>query len=165
MLIIVCGLPGVGKTNFAQKFAERLDAEYVNTDRIRMSELPKRTYSEEEKAEIYKKMATKAKELLENSKNVVLDATFYLEKFRKMMQDVANDTRNEFFVMKCVLEESELKQRMEKRKAEKTESEADFEVYLKVKEQFESMDIEHIEINTALPVEDNIKNALSFIGR
>ena len=65
-----------------------------------------------------------------------------------MMQEVAKSTRAEFFVIKCVLDESELKERMKNRKKEITESEADFEVYLKVKEKFEAMEIEHIEIRT-----------------
>jgi len=35
MLVIVCGLPGVGKTTFAKKLAPMLNAIVLSTDKIR----------------------------------------------------------------------------------------------------------------------------------
>jgi predicted kinase len=163
MFILICGLPGVGKSFFAKVLAQRMDAQYLSSDSIRMKELEKRTYSEEEKTRIYERMVQEAAELLGKGKGVILDATFYLERYRQMMRDVAQMNNVDFFIIECVLDEDELKKRMGKRKGEKTESEADFAVYLKVKREFEAIVEEHLVIETSEQLEGNIEKAIEWI--
>ena len=162
MIIIVCGLPGVGKSYFAKELAKRLDAGYVSSDQIRMDILHERTYSQEEKDRIYGIMADLAKKQLKES-NVILDATFYLKKYRDMMCKIAQEKGAECRIIECVLDEDELKARLEKRKTEKTESEADFEIHEKVKHDFEPITDEHLTIDTADPIEENISKAIEWI--
>ena len=162
MLILVCGLPGVGKTHFAKALAKKMGALHMSSDQIRMKELVKRTYSQEEKDKIYRLMADRAMVLLGKG-DVILDATFYLSKYRSMMQDVAQKAGVKLRIIRCTLDESRLKERMEKRRKEKSESEADFEVYLKVKKEFEPIMEEHLEIDTALPLDDNLKKAIAWM--
>ena len=56
MVIIVCGLPGSGKSYFAERLAKKIDADYVNSDRLRKELFPSRTYSDREKATVYWRM-------------------------------------------------------------------------------------------------------------
>lgn len=163
MLIIVCGLPGVGKSFFAKKLAEKIGAEHLSSDHIRMNILEERTYSEEEKGRIYELMAEEAQKLLIDGKKVIADATFYLEKYRTLMKHAAEKSNVQFNIIECTLDESELKKRMEKRGGEKTESEADFDVYLKVKKIFEPVTVEHLEVDTALPIEENLNKAIIWM--
>jgi predicted kinase len=163
MLIIICGLPGVGKTYFAERLVKNLKAEYLSSDSIRMREIPERTYSQEEKDKVYELMAKEAKKLLEQEKDIILDATFYLEKYRHAMKEIAAKQNAQFLIIECILDESELKERMEKRRKEKTKSEADFGVYEKVKTEFESIKSDHLTIDTSIPIENNVNKAIAWM--
>jgi len=163
MLIMVCGLPGTGKSFISKELAKRLDAEYLNSDSMRMKILSKRTYSEEEKAKIYSMMAEEAGRFLKEGKNVIVDATFYLRKHRQMMRKVAGKEGSSFFAIECTLAEDKIKQRLEKRKTEKSESEADYEVYLKVKEIFEPLEQEHLAVDMS-SAEDALGKVLDYMG-
>lgn len=163
MLTLICGLPGVGKTLFAKELARRIGAEYLSSDSIRIKALEKRTYSEEEKGMVYGLMAEEAEMLLQQGKSVILDATFYLEKFRNLMRRAAEENNVQLNIIECVLDEAELKRRIEKRGKEKTESEADFEVYLSVKKEYEAIKAEHLVIDTALRLDQNLEKAIGWM--
>ncbi|MHC4711475.1 MAG: AAA family ATPase, partial [Planctomycetota bacterium] len=53
MLVIVCGLPGVGKTTFAKKLSPLINAIVLSTDKIRKELIPLPTYEKEERKLIY----------------------------------------------------------------------------------------------------------------
>jgi predicted kinase len=46
MTVIVFGLPGSGKSYFATRLAELLNASYISSDQLRMQLYAKRTYTE-----------------------------------------------------------------------------------------------------------------------
>jgi predicted kinase len=163
MLILICGLPGVGKTTFAKELISKIDAEYVSSDSIRMKEFEERTYSQEEKDNVYTLMGEEAGRLLDLGHDVVLDATFYLEKYRAMMQDLADEYGSELKIIECFLDEKVLEERMEKRKKGGSESEADFQVYQKVAKEFERIEEKHLVINCAFPIEENVEVAVEWI--
>ena len=54
MLLLVSGLPGTGKTFFAEHLSRQLNAEHLNTDKIRKQEIENRSYSEEKKQLVYR---------------------------------------------------------------------------------------------------------------
>jgi predicted kinase len=72
MIVIVTGLPGSGKSYFASRLASMLDADYINSDRIRKNLFTQRTYSEEEKLKVYEEMLLQMRKAVENNNNVVL---------------------------------------------------------------------------------------------
>jgi predicted kinase len=49
MIVIVFGLPGSGKTHFASWFANLINAEYINSDRLRKQRTAPAKYPEKEK--------------------------------------------------------------------------------------------------------------------
>lgn len=157
MIIIVCGLPGVGKTFFAKELAKRLGAVHISSDAIRMQVLDERTYSQDEKDRIYSIMAKRAEEEAGRG-DVVLDATFYLKRYRGMMCKIGQCR-----IIECILDLEELVKRMEKRKGERSESEADFAIYEKVKGEFEPVKEDHLTIDTAAPMELNIGRAIEWM--
>ena len=161
MLILVCGLPGTGKTTLAGRIAKEYSAIHLNTDIIRRKYLKERTYSEEEKKMIYEKLFSEAEKSLNEGKTVVLDGTFY----KKELRNKATDIAEKFTIIECVLDEKVLKERIGKRAMCNVASEANYDVYLKVKEQFEPIEQEHLVLDTSLPEEEQIEKVNSWMKR
>jgi len=163
MLVMICGLPGTGKSTLAKAVAEKIDAVYLNSDSIRLSMLEEREYTEEEKKRVYEAMFEKSGEVLKKGKNVVLDATFYKKELREDAKETADEAGTEFFIIECVTHEDLLRERIFKRGKEETESEADFEVYKKVKGQFDTVEEEHLAVDTSAEIEKQVELVLAYL--
>jgi len=54
MIIVICGLPGTGKTTIAKKLAPIINAIVLSTDKIRKELISNPTYRREERELIFK---------------------------------------------------------------------------------------------------------------
>jgi predicted kinase len=157
MIIFVFGLPGSGKSFFAQQLSEKIDAAYVSSDKIRKELFDVRTYSEEEKQKVYDEMLRRTMQLAKENRNVVLDATFYKAATRKKFVDVLNGINTIFFI-EVQAEEPVIKERLQK---SRKDSEADFEVYEKIKKECEPLKEEHLILqSTNNNIEEMLREAL-----
>ena len=71
VIIIVCGLPGSGKSFFAAKLARMLNSGYVNSDAVRKQLVAEKTYSDKEKLAVYDAMLEQMNLFTNQNKNVV----------------------------------------------------------------------------------------------
>lgn len=134
MLIIVCGLPGSGKSFFAERLAARTGAILFSSDRIRIAMKASGQYAEEDKRAVYREMLRLSSMQLQSGHSVIVDATFYLQSLRDEFRQLAEDEHTPFALLHVKAEEDLVKQRLEK---PRTESEADYKVYQKIKAVFE----------------------------
>ena len=74
-LVVLMGLPGVGKTHCARLLAARLGAAHVATDHIRSRLFIAASYADEENAAVFAAAGALVTELLREGHTVVLDAT------------------------------------------------------------------------------------------
>jgi predicted kinase len=82
-LILLCGIPGSGKTTIGKEVAARLErCVHVQTDAIRAM-LARADYSSLESRFVYEAATSVAKDALRQGYDVVLDATFPREEFRR----------------------------------------------------------------------------------
>ncbi|MEM7815654.1 MAG: AAA family ATPase [Candidatus Aenigmatarchaeota archaeon] len=147
MLILVCGLPGTGKSFVAKEIAKNLPkTALLRTDVVRKNLLKKPNYTEEEKKLIYDSLLSEAGKFLSINKNCVLDATFYKRGYREAAKRLASENGTQLLLIECVCPESLVLKRLKKRKGDA--SEADVAVYKKVKEYYEKITERHITINT-----------------
>ena len=153
MIVIVFGLPGSGKSYFAAHLANKINADYINSDKLRRAMFDTRTYSIKEKLSVYSEMLTQMKEVVKQNKNLVLDATFYKNDIRKKFLDEAGGKGSIFFI-EVKAEESLIRKRLQEKRVD---SEADFEVYKKVKKQWEPLDEDHLILQST---DDNINEML-----
>jgi predicted kinase len=140
MIIIVFGLPGSGKSYFASHLAGVINAEHVNSDKIRKTMLDTRTYSKKEKLAVYNEMISRIGEAIEQHKNLVLDATFYKNDIREKFLNKAENNDDIIFI-EIRAEEHLIRERL---KRPREYSEADFKVYEKIKNQWEPLKAKHL---------------------
>ncbi|MEE8168463.1 MAG: AAA family ATPase [Candidatus Hydrothermarchaeales archaeon] len=156
MLVLITGLPGTGKSTISYRLARNIRASVLRTDEVRKRILEPLTYSEEEKELVYKATFLIAEHLLRARRNVIIDGTFYKMELRRRIYSIAAATRSEMTVVECIAPESVIKRRMERRARRRTLSDADYEVYKKVKVQYEPIKREHIILDTSNPLRDNL---------
>lgn len=160
MIVIVLGLPGSGKSFFASRFAGLIHANYVNSDVIRKSLFPARSYSEKEKLSVYHKMLELMQQALRQNKSLVLDATFHKNDIRKLFTDEARNKGGIVFI-EVTAPEDIIKERLKRKRAD---SEADFDVYKLIKQQWEPLR-EHRLILTSADnnIEDMLHKAADYL--
>ncbi len=155
MMVIVCGLPGSGKTTFAKKLSPSINAIVLSTDKIRKELIASPTYGKGERRLIYDVMILLAKYLYDSGINCILDATFNREESRIEVKKKLGIPDKEFFVIECMCPENIIISRIKERKNDY--SDANVEVYQKMKKIYEPVQEKHITIDTTLDPEKNAK--------
>lgn len=166
MLILVCGLPATGKSTVARDIAGKLKAVVLNTDIIRKQLFERPTYSNEEKRLVYKVMFLVAEYLLRSDRNVVLDGTFYKRGLRGRVYDISKRTGSRLAVVECKAPDESIKRRTDRRARRKNEpSDADYEIYKKIKTNFEPIKRDHLVLDTSKSRQNNLEEAFRYLER
>ena len=163
MLIIICGLPGVGKTTLAKSLAPLIGATILSSDKIRKELFSSPTYSQSEQNTVFDTMITAAKDLNDAGTNCILDATFNREQSRLEVKNRLELSDNQFHIIECSCPEDITLSRLESRKNDY--SDATVEVYQKMRIIREPVKTEHIVLDTMLPPEENARRAKDYISK
>jgi len=147
LIVIVCGLPGVGKTTLSKALAPLIDAIILSTDKIRKELIPNPTYSKKEREFVYDVLLLIAKYLYNAGKNCILDATFNKERSRRDVVKKLDLSSEQVFIVECVCPKDIVISRLEKRKNDW--SDADIQVYNKMAKIYEPVRGEHITVDTS----------------
>ena len=162
MIVIICGLPGTGKTTIAKKLAPTIDAVVLSSDKIRKELIPHPTYEKEERALVFDVMVLLAKYLHSSGKNCILDATFNKEYSRDQVKNDLNVSDDQFFIVECTCPEKIILSRIENRKNDY--SDADVSVYQNMKKIYEPVKSKYLSINTSLDLENNLALIHKYIS-
>ncbi|MFC7232288.1 AAA family ATPase [Saliphagus sp. GCM10025308] len=134
-LVVVCGLPGTGKTTVASDLAARLEADLVRTDVVRKDRFPDPEYTETETQTTYEATLARAARALERDGVAVVDGTFRREPLRERARAVAEDADARFELVRVECDTSVVRTRIAEREGD--ESDADFAVYELLESEFE----------------------------
>ncbi len=137
-VILVTGLPGSGKTMLARELARSLNLVHLSSDAIRTTLQKRGRYDESNKELVYREMWTKAREVLDNNGKVVLDATFHKASRRKAFETLAREMHTRPVVIQVKAGEEETRRRLQHKRPD---SEADWQVYLLLKNEYEEPEI------------------------
>lgn len=166
MLIIICGLPGSGKTTLAEAVSKAVGAEHISSDIVRKKAILKPTYSEQEKSKIYDAMLAMAQDLLVHHEDVIVDATFYKKQVRESFIRIADGCKSPYKVILCELPDAFVKARLQARKKSgRSMSDADYEVHLKVKKEFEPIEQKHLIVQTSKPIKGQVQLVMGFLKK
>ena len=156
LVIIVSGLPGSGKSYFAQRLAEALKAVYLNSDRIRISLQAKGKYTLDDKMYIYQTMAELTDKHLSRGETVVADATFYHHAMRDLLSGIASKHHSRTAFILVIADAKLVRERLSIPRAD---SEADLGVYESMKELFEPYLDKHLVLRSST---DNVSEMLTL---
>jgi uncharacterized protein len=144
-VIAVMGLSGTGKTSVARSIAVELGLPVVSSDAIR-KELFKQAahqegygegiYGPEANRLTYQALLDRGRNLFEENRGVLLDATFQRADDRRRARELASALGAEWRLIECQVAPDLLKSRLANRTADGL-SDATWETYLRQREQFE----------------------------
>ena len=152
-LVLMCGLPGTGKSWVARSLARPFHATVLASDvrrkrlaGLRPGESARSDYGEglyapELRDRTYDSLLESEATALLRERSVVVDATFARADLRRRFVDVAARLGRPFFVVQVRASEEQVRERMERREREGgSVSDAGMDVYLRARESFEAPD-------------------------
>jgi predicted kinase len=131
-LVMLMGLPGVGKSYVGRLLATRLGAAHVATDHLRSRLFIAPSYAAEENAAVFGIAEALVDELLAEGHIVVLDATHLLARYRAGSERVARARGAALHHVLVTADEAAVRARLEARshdRAADDHSDADVRVY------------------------------------
>jgi predicted kinase len=159
LTVIVFGLPGSGKSYFAERLALRLGAAYLSSDRIRSEMFAVRRYTADEKQAVYDAMLDQALRL--QHQDIVLDATFYTQAIRTLFANALDHHPVVFIEVRA--DQETTSRRLHKARAY---SEADARVRRVISDEWEDMHDPHLVLqSTDNNIDDMMAVALQHLNR
>lgn len=141
VIVIVFGLPGSGKSYFARALAAALDCPLISSDAVRQQMQQNGRYDDQTKTAVYQEMLSLMEAGIKEHKSLLLDATFYKAGIRKLFIDKAGELDYPIYFIEIRAADETIKTRLSNKRPD---SEADFDVYLKIKPQFEQLTGPHL---------------------
>ncbi len=162
MIIIVMGLPGTGKTYFAEHLAAHIHATHISSDKTR-NQLQKRgTYAPEDKNQVYQAMLERAKDVLEKGEDVIMDATYNKKAHRDAVMALGQKLNIPVRIIQLTADEKTVAERTGR---EREDSEADFEVYKIIKQSFELLEGPFLQLDSSKSnIDDMLEKAQHYLS-
>ena len=162
MIILIYGLPGTGKTYFAQHLARETGAVHLNTDLVRGKLDAKGHYDDTTKQQVYNELYKQIMMAINNNREVIVDGTFHKKVRREQVKKIAVEMDEPIYLIELKAEEKAVKKRLKKNRKH---SEADFEVYKLLEQNYEPEEDHHLELfSDKYKIEEMINHAKEFIN-
>ena len=131
-LVILCGLPGTGKSHFARELARRAPFVWLNSDRTRKILVEAPSYSRREHRRGFSAMHVLTRGYLRDGYSVVFDATNLNENVRRPLYESADAVDVEPLIIRFTAPSSLVRRRLTDRAdgvGEAAHSDATWDVY------------------------------------
>ena len=145
-LVVVCGLPGVGKSTVSRAVADRLGAAVLRTDVVRKELFDDPEYAAAETAAVYDALLARARERLADGRAVVLDGTFKHRERRTEASDLAAAVGVRLRLVRVRCPEAVVEERIADREGV---SDADLAVYRRLRDRFEPVEMDHLVVDNS----------------
>jgi predicted kinase len=114
-LVVLGGLPGVGKSRLAREVAAQSPVTVISTDRVRRILVAHPTYSDKEHAFVHAVSLCLARLGLDDGRSVIIDATNLRQAHRQRFQDLAYRHQALCYVVALECAEGTVRMRLQRR--------------------------------------------------
>ncbi|MDP3064189.1 MAG: ATP-binding protein [Chloroflexota bacterium] len=166
VLVVLCGLPGAGKSYCASWLAQRAPLYVVESDHLRRLLFREPTHSPEESARLFRACHSLVEALLREGTAVIFDATNLLEAHRAYLYQIAERVGAGLVLVYLTASAEVVFRRLQARLLERGQnSSADWEVYQRMRSSVEPIRRRHLSINTDGDVEPDLTRVLEELRR
>ena len=166
-LVILCGLPGTGKSHFARELARRAPFVWLNSDRTRKLLVDRPSYSRREHRRVFSAMHVLTRGYLRDGYSVVFDATNLNENVRRPLYASASEVGVEPLIIRFTAPSELVRRRLTDRAkgvGEASQSDATWEVYSRMAVADQPVPRPHLLVAGPEDVESVLQEALRLTG-
>jgi predicted kinase len=156
-LLVLVGLPATGKTRIASELRRRTGAVVLESDAIRSLLVRQRRYTPPENRRLFAAIHGAIDALLADGVSVILDATNVAEVERKPLYAMAGQRDAKLILVHVTAPDGVARERLERRRNEKSQSEADLRVYERMQSRVEEVRRPHHVIDTSGEIEPALR--------
>ncbi len=164
-LIVLSGLPGVGKSTLARGLSRRLGATIVESDAVRLSLSPTPTFSAAESKRVFGLCHARAARLLGKGVPVILDATSLKNAHRLVPLRIAEQAGVPALIVAVETPTGVVRERLERRGEEAGSSQADWSVYLRMRNERECIQQPHVVVDGSGDASQAIEEIVAAVER
>jgi len=166
VLIVLCGLPGSGKSFLSERLGQALPAVVVESDRVRKAVHDVPIYTGAESAYVHRLCHAMIANLLESGFRVVFDATNLFERQREVLYHLADRCQAGLLVVRVVAPAGVARQRLLKRGASAAAvSDADWEVYCRMVRMSQPIARPHLRVDTSKHMASEVNRVVRAVAR
>ncbi len=166
-LVILCGLPGTGKSYFARELARRAPFVWLNSDRTRKLLVDTPSYSRREHRRVFSAMHVLTRGYLRDGYSVVFDATNLNENVRRPLYESADEVGVEPLIIRFTAPAELVHRRLADRAegvGEASQSDATWDVYSRMAVADQPVPRPHLLVAGPEDVADVLQEALRRTG-
>ena len=167
MLILFRGLPGTGKTTLIRELSKNADVIVLSRDELRKKMFKKPRYSETEKDHIDKIIYSAAHSYLHAGANVIIDGMCFttrekLDVFVHLAVTYAFPWR--LVECDCASETAVKRIQQDNAKTKHPAQDRTADLYWQLRENFETVPYPKLQVDTELPIENNVAKCQQYFG-
>jgi predicted kinase len=167
-LVVLSGLPGTGKSHFANELVKQTPFLLIGSDRSRKTLVPRPKYTRGEHGRVFAACHRLIEEFLTEGHRVIFDATNLTQSFRQPLYDIADRTGAGLAVVWFTAPRGLVRRRLEERAAgldPGNYSDADWLVYCRLRPGEEAIECPHYVVDSSEDISPVLEGVVRLVSR